>query len=169
MNRRFLYNSNVYWAGIFACTLIAAWTVSAQTQYQPYGPKQPYQPYGPANYRDYYMQHVENYNRPPTNVRNYTIDKYYLQNPNVSPYSMLTRHNPYGNNYYQYTLPEQQRRAEMNAPRPEPIFTASTPVPSTASTDPVHNAAPPPPNTGVTTGKTNPYFNKYYQGWNAAR
>ena len=82
---------------------------------------------------------------------------------------MLTRHNPYGNNYYQYTLPEQQRRAEMNAPRPEPIFTASTPVPSTASTDPVHNAAPPPPNTGVTTGKTNPYFNKYYQGWNAAR
>lgn len=154
---------------LFALTLTTVFTSAANTQYQPYGPKQPYQPYGPKNYTDYYMKHVENFNRPAANVRNYTIDKYYLHNPNVSPYSMLGRFNPYGNNYYNYTLPEQQRRAVANAPRTKPVFTASAPVPTGVVAGPVHTPVPTPAQTGVTVGKTNPYFNKYYKGWQTPR
>ena len=87
---------------LIAAAFAVAWVAPARTQYQPTAPK---------NYTDYYSQHIQNYKRPPTDVRQYTIDKYYYHNPNISPYLNLARHNRYGNNYYQRVLPEQQRRA----------------------------------------------------------
>ena len=154
MNRRFAQNPRLGRLGLIAVVLTATWVSTAQPQYKPYGPK---------NYTDYYMKHVQNFNRPPVNIRDYTIDKYYLHNPNVSPYSMLGRFNPYGNNYYQYTRPELERRAVANAPRPKPVFNATAQVPTGVVAGPIHTAMPVPAQTGVTMGKVNPYFNKYYK------
>jgi len=65
-----------------------------------------------TSYSDYYSQQLRNYRRPPQSARQYTIDNYFYQNPAVSPYSNLMRRgDSYVNNYYQYVLPEQQRRA----------------------------------------------------------
>ena len=83
-----------------------------------------YQPNPPKNYSDYYTRDTSRtYKRPPTDVRQYTFDKYYYHNPNISPYLNLARHNRYGNNYYQRVLPEQQRREAANYPaRSKPVY-----------------------------------------------
>lgn len=86
----------------------------------------------PKNYADYYQQHVTNFRQPPTNIRNYTINKYYLQNPNISPYLNLTRRGggAYVNNYYHYVLPEVERRSSMPVAAGGPVSPLATPMPS---------------------------------------
>ena len=104
---------------------------SAYSQYSPIPPSSPlpspYQP--PQSYSNYYNQHVQNYYRPPVNVRDYTIDKYYARNPNLSPYLNLARRGSGDslNNYYRYVRPEVQRRsaAASNVNKPSPQFNSN--------------------------------------------
>ena len=70
----------------------------------------------PKNYTDYYMKNLQRYHRPQANVRDYTIDKYYLHNQNLSPYLNLGRRSRGQtlNNYYRYVRPEMERRSQLN-------------------------------------------------------
>jgi hypothetical protein len=68
---------------------------------------------GSTSYSNYYQRQLQDYNRPSVNPRTYTYDRVFYNNPAISPYSNLVRPTgPYANNYYQYTLPEQQRRQQ---------------------------------------------------------
>jgi hypothetical protein len=112
------------------------------------------------SYSDYYMESVQNFRRPPVNVRDYTIDKYYYRNPNLSPYLNLTRW-PTGNsinNYYRYVLPEVERRAAQ-PPRPG-TSAGSSPVPAYPMTGPIHTPVPMP--SPMDFQNNLPYFNNYY-------
>ena len=131
----------------------------------------------PKSYTDYYMRNLQRYHQPQANVRNYTIDKYYLHNPNVSPYSMLTRRGGISNlnNYYRYVRPELERRSQLNplagpgvvgmvnkAPAPAPVgpppgYTAG--VPNRAPINPI---IPNRPDALAPKGSSS-YYKKIYQ------
>lgn len=90
----------------------------------------------PQSYTQYYNQNLQSYYRPSANVRDYTIDRYFYHDPNLSPYLNLTRRTGASNlnNYYRYVVPEIERRDSL------------APV------------APPP----KVNFNSNPYFNHYY-------
>lgn len=155
MNNRSSQRSKLRNIGLIAIAFAVAWVAPAQTQYQPNPPQ---------NYADYYGQHLQQYHRPPVNVRDYTINKYYYHNPNISPYLNLARHNRYGNNYYQRVLPEVERRAAVAAERPKPVYTSPVPTGVVANVGPTHSALPTPAYTGTQVPKSygNSYFKNFY-------
>jgi hypothetical protein len=112
------------------------------------------------SYSDYYMESIQNYHRPPVNVRDYTIDKYYYRNPNLSPYLNLARRpTPNSiNNYYRYVLPEVERRSGQIPAPGSPAYTS--PVPNPPMTGPIHTPVPLPSPTSFHDNL--PYFNNYY-------
>ncbi len=121
------------------------------------------------SYTDYYMESVQSYKRPPVNVRDYTIDKYYYHNPNLSPYLNLTRWRGVNsiNNYYHYVLPEVNRRSSGPRPTgpagPAPVL----PPQNYPMTGPIHTPVPlPSPSTLQT---KSPYFNNYYGNYGASK
>ncbi len=72
----------------------------------------------PQTYSNYYSKQLKSYHRPPTRPADYTIDRMYQQNPNISPYLNLTRRpsrNVGMNNYYRYVRPELERRQTLTA------------------------------------------------------
>jgi hypothetical protein len=118
--------------------MLATWALPAVGQfgvYQAPGLATPSQT--PKAYTDYYTQHLQNYRRPPVNVRDYTIDRYYYHNPSLSPYLNLARRSGAGNlnNYYRYVKPEIERRSQYDPARNPPARAPSF--------------------------KMNPYFNHY--------
>ncbi len=105
------------------------------------------------SYSDYYSEQLQSYNRPPVNVRQYTIDKYFYHRPTLSPYLNLTRNTGRNslNNYYRYVIPEVDRR---NQAAHVPLLTGPSmnapPMPTTPPANPGHLPV------------ANPYFNQYY-------
>ena len=96
---------------------------------------QNYLPPRPQTYTEYYNKQLKTYHRPPTDVRNYTIDKYFYHRPTLSPYLNLGRRTGPNtlNNYYKYVRPEVQRRSQGFAP-------SSTPrVPNSFNSNPYFN------------------------------
>lgn len=73
----------------------------------------PFQNQAPRSYTDFYSQHIREYKKPPVNVHDYMIDKYYYHNPSISPYLNLARRPSTDglNNYHRYVRPELERRA----------------------------------------------------------
>ena len=120
---------------VCALTLALMVVNGVPAQYQPTPMTQP------RNYTDYYQKHIQSFQRPPTNVRTYTIDKYYYRNPSISPYLNLTRrHGPAVNNYYQYVLPELQRRQQAAAKPGALPYTL--PAHSYPAVGPIHTSKP---------------------------
>ncbi len=149
----------------FRCTLlmVAIWATGSVTVVQ--GQLQSFAPRTSTgtpqkSYSDYYMESVQNYHRPPVNVRDYTIDKYYYRNPNLSPYLNLARRpDPNSvNNYYRFVLPEVQRRSAQT-PRPGSPAPAA-PAPAYPMTGPMHAPVPLPSPSSLNNNL--PYFNNYY-------
>ncbi len=69
----------------------------------------------PSSYSTYFDSQVRQFHRPPASSAQYTIDKFFYHNPDVSPYLNLLRTGRTGassamNNYYAFVLPEIQRR-----------------------------------------------------------
>lgn len=83
----------------------------------------------PRSYTDYYREQYQLTHAPPKTARNYTIDKYYYHNKNISPYSNLVRPSGYMPQYQAYVQPEVQRRARqqqaMGPRRMTPTYTAA--------------------------------------------
>lgn len=106
------------------------------------------------------MESVQNFRRPPVNARDYTIDRYFLRNPNLSPYLNLARlPDPFAvNNYHRFVLPEVQRRSTQ-APRPGSPVT-SPPRATHQMTGPMHAPVPLPSPTSLNNNL--PYFNNFY-------
>ncbi len=100
-----------------------------------------------CDYTSHYVRHVQNYHRPPTRIRDYIFDKYFLVNPNLSPYLNLTRRNIYGNNYYQRVLPERERRERIEARQRTVVVVV--PRQMSVAVAPVHAPLPTPSVTGV--------------------
>ncbi len=155
MNYRWRHHSRIRNTCLIAIAFAVAWVAPARTQFQA----------PPKNYTDYYNRHLQNFKRPPTNIRDYTFDKYYYHNPNVSPYLNLARHNRYGNNYYQRVLPEVERRAAANYPvRSKPVYTAPVPTGVVANVGPRMGPVPTPAYTGTQVPKSygNSYLKNFY-------
>lgn len=96
------------------CILGAAIVISPATaQYQP-----------PPTYSDYYRDQYKTTRLPPKTTYNYTIDKYYYHNENLSPYLNLTRRaSPYTPKYQTFVQPEVQRRErQQQAARQRPTY-----------------------------------------------
>jgi hypothetical protein len=96
------------------CVLWLAIVISpTQAQYQP-----------PPTYSDYYRDQYKTTRLPPRSTYNYTIDKYYAHNENLSPYLNLTRRaSPYTPKYQTFVQPEVQRRErEQQAARQRPTY-----------------------------------------------
>ena len=93
---------------------------AGMSQYAPYVPNSMLPNQQPKSYSSYYNSQLQSYHKAPVNgIRNYTIDKYYAHNSNLSPYLNLTRRGggPDSlNNYYRYVRPEVQRRSNVTAP-----------------------------------------------------
>ncbi len=78
----------------------------------------------PRTYSDYYAQQLHAYHQPSIDLGRYTFDKYFYHNPAVSPYLNLLRPSgSYVNNYFQYVLPEEQRRQQVMTRMDEPLRT----------------------------------------------
>jgi hypothetical protein len=80
------------------------------------------------SYSDYYREQYQTTRNVPKSAMNYTIDKYYYHNKNISPYLNLVRPTSSFNPRYQSLVePEVQRRANQQqaARRPTPNFSSS--------------------------------------------
>lgn len=89
----------------------------------------------PSSYSNYYDSQIRQFHRPPASTSQYTIDKFFYHNPDVSPYLNLLRTGRTGassamNNYYAFVLPEMQRR-EAAQQSFTPQYMPSAPRPST--------------------------------------
>lgn len=127
-------------------------------------------PSGPAvppqkSYADFYRESIESYTRPPVSVRDYTIDRYYYHNPNLSPYLNLTRLHGRDslNNYYRYVLPEVERRSTLSVPPTPGPGAFSSPVPRSPMTGPIRT--PVAPLSPSAFHNNLPYFNNYYNSF----
>ncbi len=99
----------------------------------------------PKSYSDYYSQQRKQTHSSYMTPRQYTYNKYFYQNPAVSPYSNLLRPtSPYVPKYQTYVQPEIQRRAAT--PQSQPYLPGS---PNTGALQP-----------RLPTGTQ--YHNKYY-------
>ena len=81
------------------------------------------------SYSDYYREQYQTTRAVPKSAMNYTIDKYYYHNKNISPYLNLVRPtSSYNPRYQSLVKPEVQRRqqAQQQAIRPTaPNYSAS--------------------------------------------
>lgn len=100
-----------------ASALLIAQPLTAQTTAQP------------RSYTDYYHQHRQQTHTTYMTPRQYTYNKYFAQNPAISPYSNLVRPtSPYVPKYQTYVQPEIQRRAAQQMPHVQPQMQPRAPV-----------------------------------------
>jgi hypothetical protein len=87
----------------------------------------------PSTYADYYQQELQQRTAPIINPNRYTYDRVFYHNPAVSPYTNLLRYQGpiSAPNYYQYVLPEQQRRQQVEMRMDEPLRTGGRTPPIT--------------------------------------
>ena len=72
----------------------------------------------PKSYSDFYGNSLNQYKRPPTSARAYTLEKHFYHRPTLSPYlNPGRRPSTVGPvNSYQYVLPEIERRSQPQKP-----------------------------------------------------
>lgn len=109
----------------------------------------------PPSYSDYYANKVANTGRPTASPREYTLDRYFMQKPTLSPYLNLTRSssNSIAPAYQTYVVPEMNRRAAV-APNTAPGTTISGAGNYKTQMSPAAPSRPPP-----TAGH---YYNHWY-------
>jgi hypothetical protein len=124
------------------CVAVFAEVDIARGQYQPYQQ--------PRTYTDMYREQYQLTHAPPKTAANYTINKYYYHNLNISPYSNLLRPTTgYKPQYQAFVQPEVQRRARaQQAAGPRPTFQNYNSIPNLGGP-----------------AKTSQYHDHYYGGF----